>query len=208
MAKDPWSEVFAEDCSRPALCPVKVYELPKSGLEPWVSEFDPTRGHHPEPEPKKKSAKGLFLKTQPEKSEQKKDFGRCVAWAQEAVVIDKLTGKIVAEAESVTAAGRIAGMSGGGASYQALNGTFGKGWYAVRFADSPTLPYPELNRPLILDDGIIKVAFANKQVAANALYVTKKQLNRKSVQFEGRECTIHELAEFINDEGIRRYDYE
>lgn len=205
MANDPWREVFSEDCSRPALCPVKTYEIPDSGLEPWVSEFDPTRGKHPEPEFKPNPKKPLS-QAQPKKSKDSKTWGEYSAWAQEAVVIDKLTGKVVAEADSIAAAGRLVGMSGGGASYQALNGTFGKGWYAVRYADSPSLPYPEGNRPLILDDGEIKVAFANKTAAAEALFIDKKKLKNPSVMYEGRECTITEATGFVNDSEIRRYE--
>lgn len=204
MANDPWREVFAEDCSRPMLCPVKTYKIPESGLEPWVSEFDPVRGKHPEPKPKPKP-KGLFPEPKPKKQGESKVFGEYSAWAKKALIIDKLTGKTVGKADSIAAAARMIGMSGGGASCQALNGTFGKGWYAVRYADSPDLPYPEGNRPLILDDGEIKVAFANKKVAAEALFIDRAKLKNPSVMYEGRECTITEATGFMDESEVRRY---
>lgn len=126
------------------------------------------------------------------------------------VALDRLTGRVLARYISRAEAGEAIGVSEGVVSHQVNERKWGDGWVSIRWSNDTdrSAGWSKTGAPLILDDGDVKVAFADRRACATALGVEPCKLCADSIEFQGRKCSIIHPAGFIDDKDIRRWPPE
>lgn len=125
----------------------------------------------------------------------------------EVVAYDRLTGERTGTWPSLRAASDAGWFSRNYLANHLSRGPVTSGWAVLARADEPSPGWP---RPVVADDGRVRVAFADRQAVRDAFGLSLAELARVvdhggTVAFHGREVRFSEAAPSPELAGLRRW---